>query len=82
MNHPFKVYDLFVLDEPADTFAVEVEWGRTNLLQIINAALNDELFFAIACHKMTVVEIDAIYTKPFTTNSILIAPRPDHKCYC
>ncbi|KAK6244722.1 hypothetical protein QUC31_011131, partial [Theobroma cacao] len=57
-----------------DTFAMEVEAGKTYLLRIINAALNDELFFAIAGYNMTVVEIDAIYTKPFTTRVILIAP--------
>lgn len=57
-----------------DTFAMEVELGKTYLLRIVNAALNDELFFAIAGHNMTVVEIDAVYTKPFTTQAILIAP--------
>ncbi|KAL3621255.1 Laccase-11 [Castilleja foliolosa] len=56
------------------TYAIEVEQGKTYLLRIINAALNDELFFAIANHSMTVVEIDAVYTKPFLTNAILIAP--------
>lgn len=53
---------------------MEVESGKTYLLRIINAALNDELFFAIAGHSLTVVEIDAVYTKPFTTTAILIAP--------
>lgn len=53
---------------------MEVESGKTYLLRIINAALNDELFFGIAGHVMTVVEIDAVYTKPFTTQGILIAP--------
>ncbi|XP_038883316.1 laccase-11 [Benincasa hispida] len=56
------------------TYALEVESGKTYLLRIINAALNDELFFAIASHSLTVVEIDAVYTKPFTTTAILIAP--------
>ncbi|KAI4327614.1 hypothetical protein L6164_020053 [Bauhinia variegata] len=56
------------------TFAMEVEQGKTYLLRIINAALNDELFFAIAGHNLTVVEVDAVYTKPFTTQAILIAP--------
>ncbi|CAM8894890.1 unnamed protein product [Rhodiola kirilowii] len=56
------------------TYAMEVEQGKTYLLRIINAALNDELFFAIANHTMTVVEIDAVYTKPFTTNAILLGP--------
>lgn len=57
-----------------DTYALEVEQGKTYLLRIINAALNDELFFAIAGHNMTVVEIDAVYSKPFTTNAILLTP--------
>ncbi|KAK8924172.1 Laccase-11 [Platanthera zijinensis] len=58
----------------SDTYAVEVESGKTYLFRVINAALNDELFFAIAGHNMTVVEIDAVYTKPFLTDSLLIAP--------
>ncbi|KAH9620697.1 hypothetical protein KSS87_004080, partial [Heliosperma pusillum] len=56
------------------TYVMEVEQGKTYLLRIINAALNDELFFGIANHTLTVVEIDAVYVKPFTTKSILIAP--------
>lgn len=58
----------------SDTYAIEVEQGKTYLLRIINAALNDELFFAIADHNLTAVEIDAVYTKPFTTNAILLGP--------
>lgn len=53
---------------------MEVEKGKTYLLRIVNAALNDELFFTIANHTLTVVEIDAVYTKPFSTEAILIAP--------
>ncbi|KAM6562773.1 hypothetical protein CsatB_022771 [Cannabis sativa] len=37
-------------------------------------ALNDELFFSIANHTVKVVEADAVYVKPFDTNTILIAP--------
>lgn len=48
--------------------------GKTYLLRIINAALNDELFFSIANHSLTIVEVDAIYVKPFTTKTMLIAP--------
>lgn len=57
-----------------DTFIQTVERGKTYMLRIINAALNDELFFAIADHSLTVVEVDAVYTKPFTTSAIMIAP--------
>lgn len=67
INYPLVLLDL-------DTFVMEVELGKTYLLRIINSALNDELFFAIAGHNMRVVEVDAVYTKPFTTSAILIAP--------
>ncbi|CAO2839392.1 unnamed protein product [Amaranthus hypochondriacus] len=57
-----------------DTFKLKVKPGKTYLLRLINAALNDELFFSIANHSLTVVEADAIYTKPFKANTILITP--------
>ncbi|KAK4480966.1 hypothetical protein RD792_011828 [Penstemon davidsonii] len=57
-----------------DTFKLKVKPGKTYLLRLINAALNDELFFSIANHNMTIVEADAVYTKPFNTNTILITP--------
>lgn len=48
--------------------------GKTYLLRLVNAALNDELFFRIANHSLTVVEADAVYVKPFKTNTVLITP--------
>ncbi|KAL4610198.1 hypothetical protein ACB092_08G034200 [Castanea dentata] len=57
-----------------DTFKLKVKPGKTYLLRLINAALNDELFFSIADHSLTVVEADAVYVKPFETNTLLIAP--------
>ncbi|XP_061369247.1 laccase-17-like [Gastrolobium bilobum] len=57
-----------------DTFKLKVKLGKTYLLRLINAALNDELFFSIANHTLTVVAVDAIYVKPFETDTILIAP--------
>nr|XP_043614225.1 laccase-1 [Erigeron canadensis] len=57
-----------------DTFIQTVEQGKTYMLRIINAALNDELFFTIANHILKVVEIDASYTKPFDTKAIMITP--------
>lgn len=44
------------------------------MLRLINAALNEELFFKVAGHLLTVVEVDATYTKPFKTETVLIAP--------
>ncbi|XP_071908076.1 laccase-4-like [Coffea arabica] len=57
-----------------DTFKLKVKPGKTYLLRLINAALNDELFFSIANHSLTVVEADAVYTKPFKTDTVLITP--------
>ncbi|KAI3989175.1 hypothetical protein MKX01_033211 [Papaver californicum] len=57
-----------------DTFKLKVKPGKTYLLRLINAALNDELFFSIANHTLTVVDADAVYVKPFETDSILITP--------
>ncbi|KAJ6361033.1 hypothetical protein OIU77_004960 [Salix suchowensis] len=48
--------------------------GETILLRVINSALNQELFFGVANHRLTVVAVDAAYTKPFTTSVIMIAP--------
>ncbi|CAL9138173.1 unnamed protein product [Musa acuminata var. zebrina] len=57
-----------------DTFKLRVRPGKSYLLRLINAALNDELFFSIANHTVTVVEVDAGYVKPFEADTILISP--------
>ncbi|KAL2481987.1 Laccase-17 [Abeliophyllum distichum] len=57
-----------------DTLKLKVKPGKTYLLRLINAALNDELFFSVANHNLTVVEADAVYVKPFKTNIVLITP--------
>ncbi|CAL1387508.1 unnamed protein product [Linum trigynum] len=55
-------------------YSLHVANGKTYLLRIVNAAVNDELFLKIAGHKLTVVETDAAYTKPFTTDTIFLGP--------
>ncbi|EEF41838.1 laccase-4 [Ricinus communis] len=55
-------------------FTLPVHSGKTYMLRIVNAALNEELFFKIAGHQLTVVEVDATYVKPFKTDTIVIAP--------
>ncbi|KAJ1263223.1 hypothetical protein BS78_09G167400 [Paspalum vaginatum] len=57
-----------------DTFTLRVKPGKTYMLRLINAALNDELFFSVANHTLTVVDVDALYVKPFTVDTIVIAP--------
>ncbi|KAK4390173.1 Laccase-15 [Sesamum angolense] len=59
---------------------LEVKHGNTYLLRIINAALNEILFFGVAKHSLTVVGADACYTKPFTTPYIAIAPGQTMDC--
>ena len=44
------------------------------MLRIINAALNNQLFFKIANHKMKVVAIDAAYTETYVTDVIILSP--------
>ncbi|KAG5550375.1 hypothetical protein RHGRI_015361 [Rhododendron griersonianum] len=56
------------------TYKLKVVRGETYLLRIINVALNNELFFKIANHTMTVVAVDACYTNPMVTNTIVIGP--------
>ena len=51
-----------------------VDYGKTYLLRLINSAVQEILFFAIANHKVTVVGTDASYTKPFTTDYVTISP--------
>ncbi|XP_057490357.1 laccase-15-like [Actinidia eriantha] len=58
----------------AGTFKLNVDYGKTYLLRMVNAAMNDILFFSIAKHKLTVVGADGSYTKPFTTNYVTISP--------
>ncbi|KAM0821912.1 hypothetical protein ACQ4PT_071845 [Festuca glaucescens] len=57
-----------------DTFKLKVTPGKTYLLRLINAALNDELFFSVANHTLTVVEVDAVYVKQFTVKTLVISP--------
>ncbi|XP_044479384.1 laccase-4-like [Mangifera indica] len=54
-------------------YTLQVEPGRTYMLRVINAALNEFLYFKIAGHDFTVVEVDASYTKPYKTDTVLIA---------
>ncbi|KAL2485212.1 Laccase-17 [Abeliophyllum distichum] len=55
-----------------DTFRLKVKPGKTYMLRLINAAMNDELFFSIANHTVIIVEADAVYIKPFQTDVVMI----------
>ena len=51
---------------------MNVKPGKTYLLRLINAALNDELFFSTANH--TLITAEHIYVEPFETDTIIITP--------
>ncbi|KAJ4824863.1 Laccase-14 [Turnera subulata] len=55
------------------TFKLMVKQGRRYLLRIINAVLEEDLFFAVANHRLTIVGKDGCYLKPFKTDYIMIA---------
>ncbi|KAJ6690112.1 hypothetical protein OIU85_006395 [Salix viminalis] len=57
-----------------DTVIVPIDSGETNLLRVVNSALNQPLFFTVANHKFTVVGADASYVKPFTTSVLMLGP--------
>lgn len=56
------------------TYRLLVDYGKTYMLRIINSVMNEEQFFAIAKHDLTVVTQDAAYVKPITTPYIMITP--------
>ncbi|ONH90338.1 hypothetical protein PRUPE_8G047500 [Prunus persica] len=58
----------------ATTYRWVVDYGKTYLLRLVNAVLNEEQFFAIANHNLTVVAQDAAYIKPITTSYLMITP--------
>ncbi|PSS00019.1 Laccase-15 like [Actinidia chinensis var. chinensis] len=65
--------DLYNCSKPG-TFKMSVVHGQTYLLRIVNAALSDILFLAVANHQLTVVGVDASYMKPLTANYVTISP--------
>ncbi|ONK73686.1 uncharacterized protein A4U43_C04F34220 [Asparagus officinalis] len=69
-GHPGPRYNC----SATDVFKIDAVPGKTYLLRLINSGLNTELFFSISSHRLTVVEADAEYTKPFLTDRVMIAP--------
>ncbi|MBA0746469.1 hypothetical protein Gogos_008988 [Gossypium gossypioides] len=69
-----NVSDAYTINaQPGDLYKCSSkDAGETNLLRVINAALNQPLFFAVANHTLTVVGADATYIKPFTTSVLML----------
>ncbi|XP_043693954.1 laccase-14-like [Telopea speciosissima] len=71
--------DLFPSSK-AGTFKMVVQKGKTYLLRIINAGMNEDTFFAVANHSLTVVGSDGAYLKPIKTDYIMITPGQTMDC--
>ncbi|KAI3465036.1 hypothetical protein Pfo_021699 [Paulownia fortunei] len=57
-----------------DTFKLTVDYGKRYLLRMVNAVMNNIMFFKIANHNITVVGSDGAYTKPLRSDYIAISP--------
>lgn len=57
-----------------ETTQYKVKPNKTYLLRIINAAMNNDYYFRVGGHKITVVGADGNYLKPFRANFIAIVP--------
>ncbi|KAM7278712.1 hypothetical protein ACFE04_005846 [Oxalis oulophora] len=55
-------------------FRLDVTQNKTYMLRIVNAALENIVFFGIANHKLRVVGVDGSYTKPFERDYVAVAP--------
>ncbi|KAJ4964890.1 hypothetical protein NE237_016739 [Protea cynaroides] len=64
----------------AGMFKMEMQKGKTYLLRIINAGMNEEMFFSIANHSLKVVGSDGGYLKPIKTAYIMITPGQTMDC--
>lgn len=54
-------------------YELKVKHGETYLLRMVNTALNNNLFFKIAHHNLTVVAMDAAYTEHYVTDIVILA---------
>ncbi|XP_037497852.1 putative laccase-9 [Jatropha curcas] len=57
-----------------ENFRMQVSSGKTYLLRIVNAIMNEEQFFGIANHSLTLVGMDGAYTEPLMADYLMITP--------
>lgn len=69
-GHPGDLYPC----SKNETFKLRVDYGKTYLLRMVNAVVQEMLFFAISKHQLTVVGTDGSYVKPLTVDYITISP--------
>ncbi|KAG9157518.1 hypothetical protein Leryth_010354 [Lithospermum erythrorhizon] len=71
--------DLYPCSENG-TYTLKVKQGKKYLLRLINADMNEVLFFGVANHNLTVVGTDGSYTKPLKRKYITISPGQTFDC--
>ena len=64
----------FAKMESTDTYKIHVEFGKTYLIKLVNAVMDNIMFFKIGNHNFTVVGSDGAYTKPMQTDYVAISP--------
>ncbi|KAG6422955.1 hypothetical protein SASPL_113338 [Salvia splendens] len=57
-----------------DTYKLQVEYGKSYLIKLINGVMDTIMFFKIGNHNFTVVGTDGAYTKPLLTDYVAISP--------
>ncbi|KAK1436393.1 hypothetical protein QVD17_02172 [Tagetes erecta] len=65
--------DFYPCSKPETTKMI-VEYGKTYMIRMVNAAMNIFMFWAIAGHEVTIVGTDGAYTKPLKSNYVVISP--------
>lgn len=65
---------LFLYLYISDVYEIKIVPRKTYLLRLINAGINMETFFTIANHRLAIVEVDGEYTKPYTTERVMLVP--------
>ncbi|KAG5530493.1 hypothetical protein RHGRI_025444 [Rhododendron griersonianum] len=81
-GEPNKSDALTINGQPGDQYncskqgmyKIMFDYGKTYLLRLINSIMNEEMFFMVAQHNLTVVGADGAYIKPLETDFIFIAP--------
>lgn len=58
----------------SETTKFIVEYGKTYMIRMVNAAMNLFMFWGIGGHEVTVVGTDGAYTKPLKSNYVVISP--------
>ncbi|KAJ7559007.1 hypothetical protein O6H91_04G065700 [Diphasiastrum complanatum] len=69
-GQPGPLYDC----STAGVYMLKFKAGKTYMLRMVNAALNQDLFFGIANHSLTIVGVDGEYTKPLTVPVLVLSP--------